>query len=238
MYQDILAQINDCEMILVGIGNELAYHHKIEWNTHKEYSDWRKIFSEDDKGRKKEIQEFYHILGKILDGKNYFIITINVDDLIYESELNSGRIVAPCGSKNRLQCRCEGEEGLIKAPENFYDTNAQRVCEKCSYTYEPNIYNTDYYNENGYLKQWNLYNKWLQGTLNKKLVILEFGCDFSLLSIIRLPFEKIAMINQKAVYYRINGHFPQVTAELKEKMKSVCCTPQEFLKKTWGIQEL
>lgn len=232
MDRDILAQINDSEMILVGIGNELAYHHTIDWNAHKEYSDWKEIFSVDDRERKAEIQNFYRTLSEILGGKNYFIITINVDDLIYESGLKPGRIVAPCGSKNRLQCRCEGEEGLIKAEEKFYDAGGENICEKCGHAYEPNIYNTDYYNESGYLKQWDLYHKWLQGTLNKKLTILEFGCDFSLLSIIRLPFEKIAMINQKAVYYRINGRFPQVTAELKEKMRSVCCTPQEFLNKT------
>ncbi|MCM1468047.1 MAG: hypothetical protein NC086_07860 [Alistipes sp.] len=232
MDRDILDQINDSEMILVGIGNELAYHLTIDWNTHKEYSDWKEIFSVDDRERKTEIQNFYRTLSEILEGKNYFIITINVDDLIYESGLRSERIVAPCGSKNRLQCRCEGEEGLVTAEEKFYDIGGGKICEKCGHAYEPNIYNTDYYNESGYLKQWNLYHKWLQGTLNKKLTILEFGCDFSLLSIIRLPFEKIAMINQKAVYYRINGRFPQVTAELKEKMKAVCCTPQEFFNET------
>lgn len=231
MYQDILNKIKDSEMILVGIGSELACHKIIDWNSHKEYSDWKKIFSIDREKDREDIITFYKKLQELLDKKNYFIITLNVDDVIYESQLNTQRIVAPCGSKNRLQCRCGGEEGIIQAPEHFYISGEKRCCEKCGAGYEPNIYNTDYYNETGYLKQWNLYNKWLQGTLNKKLLILEFGCDFSLLSLIRLPFEKIAMINQKAFYYRINGRFPQVTAELKDKMESVACTPQEFGKR-------
>lgn len=235
MYQDILTQISDSEMILVGIGNELAYHKAIDWSTHKEYSDWKEIFSVEQEKCRKDIQTFYEKLSGMLNKKNYFVITINVDDLIYESQLNPVRIVAPCGSKNRLQCHCEGEKGIIDAPKDFYLSGEKCLCQKCQSIFEPNIYNMDYYNETGYLKQWNLYNKWLQGTLNKKLLILEFGCDFSLLSVIRLPFEKIAMINQKALYYRINGRFPQVTAELKDKMQSIDCTPQEFVKK---IQEL
>lgn len=231
MYQDVLNEIDDSDMVLVGIGNELAYHKTIDWNAHKKYSDWKLIFSTEDGKRKGEIQTFYQTLNQFIENKNYFIITINVDDLIYESGLNPSRITAPCGSKNRMQCRCADGEGIIEAPDNFYDSGGTLVCKKCGYAYTPNIYNTDYYNETGYLKQWNLYHKWLQGTLNKKLLILEFGCDFSLLSVLRLPFEKIAMINQKASYYRINNRFPQVTAELKNKMKSIACTPQEFAQK-------
>lgn len=231
MYQDVLTRINESEMVLVGIGCELSCYQGIDWNTYKELSDWKELFLTDEERSKNEIHAFYQFLSSILLGKNYFIITTNVDDLIYESDLKPERIVAPCGSKNRLQCRCKGEEGLIKAPEQFYNMADICICKKCGYAYEPNIYNKKYYNESGYLKQWNLYNKWLQGTLNKKLTILEFGCDFSFLSIIRLPFEKIALINQKSFYYRINGHFPQITAELKEKMKSISCTPQDFFKK-------
>ncbi len=247
MYQDILSRIDNSEMILVGIGNELASYKPIDWNTYKigkkqhndlsneAHCEWKELFSEDKEKCRDDIHIFYQVLNKILDKKNFFIITTNVDDFIYESELNPVRIVAPCGSKNRLQCRCEGEAGIIQAPEDFYLSEGDYRCEKCQSSYEPNIYNKIYYNETGYLKQWNLYNKWLQGTLNKKLLILEFGCDFSLLSLIRLPFEKIALINQKAVYYRINGKYPQVTAELKDKMISVACTPQEFAKQ---IREL
>lgn len=231
MYQDVLTRINESEMVLVGIGCELSCYHGIDWNAYKESSDWKELFLTDEESGKDEIRGFYQFLSNILMGKNYFIITTNVDDLIFESDLKPERIVAPCGSKNRLQCRCKGEEGLIKTPEQFYDMADVCICEKCGYAYEPNIYNKKYYNESGYLKQWNLYNKWLQGTLNKKLTILELGCDFSFLSIIRLPFEKIALINQKSFYYRINGHFPQITAELKEKMKSIPCTPQDFFKK-------
>lgn len=241
MYQDVLTRINESEMILVGIGDELSCYHGIDWNVYKELADWKKIFLTVEENDRDEIQTFYQILSNILKGKNYFIITTNIDDLIYESDLKQERIVAPCGSKNRLQCRCAGEEGLIEAPKQYYNAASACICENCGCVYEPNIYNKNYYNETGYLKQWNLYNKWLQGTLNKKLTILELGCDFSFMSVIRLPFEKIALINQKSYYYRINRNFPQITAELKGKMESVSCLPQKFFNNFMGsgeIQEL
>lgn len=216
---NVLDKINDSEMILIGIGNEVSFLDKVNYSKKYTKNEWKNIVTSLSEFRKKEIIDFYNKLAKILDKKNYFIVTTNVDGLIYESELNPVRIVAPCGNVNRLQCACEGEIGLIDSINDFFDSNEYK-CERCNKEFEPNVYNPEYYNEEGYLKQWNLYNKWLQGTLNKKLLVLEMGCDFSMLSIIRMPFEKIVLINQKAYYFRINNKFPQITAELKERMNS------------------
>ena len=57
-----------------------------------------------------------------------------------------------------------------------------------------------------------------------------------MLSIIRLPFEKIVMINQKSFYYRVNDRFPQVTAELKDRMKSIKAEPAEFVRELENIK--
>lgn len=225
---DVLDKINDSEMILIGIGNEVSFLDKVNYSQKYTKKEWCNIVSSLTEFRKKEIIDFYNKLAKILEKKNYFIVTTNVDGLIYESELNPLRIVAPCGNVNRLQCACGGEIGLIDSKKDFFETNEYK-CERCNMEFEPNIYNPEYYNEEGYLKQWNLYNKWLQGTLNKNLLVLEMGCDFSMLSIIRMPFEKIVLINQKAYYFRINNKFPQITAELKERMNSFECSCFDFV---------
>ena len=54
--------------------------------------------------------------------------------------------------------------------------------------------------EEGYQKQWEKYTKWLQGTLNKKLCILELGVELNLPSIIRWPFEKWHFIIKRQVF--------------------------------------
>lgn len=78
-------------------------------------------------------------------------------------------------------------------------------------------------------KQWDLYNKWLSCTLNKKLLILELGEGFNVPNLFRWPFEKITMINKKARMYRVNNEFPQIPEEISEKAFSIKCDSNDFL---------
>ena len=50
-------------------------------------------------------------------------------------------------------------------------------------------------------EQWDAYMKWLSFTLNRNTLLLELGEDFSHPSLIRFPFEKTAMLNQKAFLF-------------------------------------
>ena len=66
-------------------------------------------------------------------------------------------------------------------------------------------------------KQWNFYNIWLQATLNHKLTILEFGEGFQAPNVIRWPFEKVTMVNNKARFYRVNKSFAQIPEDIHHK---------------------
>lgn len=77
-------------------------------------------------------------------------------------------------------------------------------------------------------KEWDSYTRWLSCTLNRELVILELGEGFQNPQVIRWPFEKTAMINQKAYMYRIHKKFYQIPDELKEKAVSAACHSVEF----------
>ncbi len=236
MYNKIIDEINNADMVLVGLGNEIACDYKINTAEHISRKTWIDYKNVAEKTCKERAIRFYNELETILHNKNYFVITTNFDGFVSKSNLNPIRVVAPCGDINRMQCMCQGLDGIMHEDVNFYVEDAICVCPKCNSEYVPNVYNKTYYNEEGYLKQWNLYNKWLQGTLNKKLVVLEMGCDFSMLSIIRLPFERIVLINQKAQYYRISDRFPQVTAELKDRMESVKKNPFDFVRECCSIE--
>lgn len=232
MYQKLKENIKDCEMLLIGIGEEASlFNVNLKENISR--VEWNDCIKNEDKVLKDKIKSFYKELEEVISEKNYFILTTNVDGLIYESGLNPIRVVAPCGNINKLQCKCADK--IIDTPKNFYENASELICDSCGMEYIPNIFNKEYYNEEGYLKQWNLYNKWLQGTLNKKLLVLEIGCDFSWISIVRMPFEKIVMINQKSLYYRVNSRFPQITAELSERMFSIQENPFQFSKKLFDV---
>ena len=81
----------------------------------------------------------------------------------------------------------------------------------------PNNVYAEQYDEEGYLADWRMYTKWLQGTLNKKLCVLELGVDLTFPNIIRWPFEKVAFYNQKALFIRVNEKLYHMSEELKDK---------------------
>ncbi len=70
-------------------------------------------------------------------------------------------------------------------------------------------------------KQWDSYLNWLAATLNHRLCILELGVGFEAPQVIRWPFEKTVVFNQKAVLIRVNGKFPQLSKETAERGISV-----------------
>lgn len=78
-------------------------------------------------------------------------------------------------------------------------------------------------------KKWNEYTKWLQLTLNKELLVLELGVGFDMPTLVRWPFEKIAMLNNKAFLYRVNENFPQLPDDIGDKGVSVKMSVGEFL---------
>ena len=93
--------------------------------------------------------------------------------------------------------------------------------ERCEDCQRPMVLNNIYigknYNEKGYLAQWSQYTKWLQGTLNHRVLILELGVGMRFPTVVRFPFEKAAFFNQKAEFYRINEKLYHLTEELKGK---------------------
>ncbi len=85
--------VDQAEFVLVGIGEE-----------------FQEARGEDEKAReekKRLIVSAYNRLAKLLQGKTYFIVTENRDDLIFASDLLDFFIVSPMGDENR---KSSGEE--------------------------------------------------------------------------------------------------------------------------------
>lgn len=55
---------------------------------------------------------------------------------------------------------------------------------------------------------------WIQGTLNRELLVLELGENYSNPALMRWPFEKTVYINQKAVLVRVNAKYAQIPEEI------------------------
>ena len=231
MIQNIRDKIKDAELVLVGIGEELEI---------------KKDETEGNEGQNavKKRKECYQQLKELIKDKNYFIVTLCMDGIIQEAELDKKRIVEPCGSFYKLQCsnKCtpdiyEPENWQIEKIRKFIEGKCTEsdinmpLCPKCNKA--PLTFNTilaENYAEEGYLDMWQIYNKWLQGTINKKLCILELGVGMRFPTVIRWPFEKVAYFNQKATLYRVHSKLYQITEEIKDRSFGIESEPMEFLK--------
>lgn len=225
---DIISKIDEAELVLVGIGEEwqVSIEEMLENETFREKYD--ELHQLDDAKKQYELQflisdyykneipnrlkEAYETLADLLKNKNYYVVTLMMDDYISHSDVNCDNMVAPCGNFKALQC---GENCANMLYEEV--DIVSHVCEKCgSLMYYNNIY-APKYNEDGYLPQWERYMKWLQGTVNKKTVLLELGVGIIFPSVIRWPFEKTVTYNQKANLIRINKKLSMLPENMSER---------------------
>lgn len=249
--EDVVKKIKESDMVLVGLGEELDLlkeirkcdeYKKIENRTE---NSWilpfvERLILED---KKEEKTEIYKMLAKPLEGKNYFVISICQDGLIRQAGLNEERIVEPCGGYRKLQCSemCSTDlydvsNELVGQIREFMKGEVsemevlQPVCPVCGKPLVFNNINAGNYIEEGYLDQWMTYKKWLQGTVNKNLCVLEIGVGMKFPTVIRWPFERVTFFNQKAELFRVHSWLYQVTEEIKEKGHGICQSPEEFLR--------
>lgn len=244
MNQRIKDIIREADLVLVGIGEEfegmkylkeIPEYCELRQQAEEKGLEWmipalNRYFIE----QKPVLKQVLTNLVNILDGKNYFILTVATNDLVWDLGFKEGRIVAPCGGSKMKQCadgqECECPPTLLSEEEKHLLGQAiesgdlSRFEMKACVCRTPMVFNniyTEKYDERGYLPQWQIYTKWLQGTLNKKLCILELGVGMQCPGVIRFPFEKIGYFNQKADFIRVNGSLYHLTEELKEKGISI-----------------
>lgn len=76
---------------------------------------------------------------------------------------------------------------------------------------------------------WDRYMKWISYTLNRRLLVLELGEGFLNPAVMRWPFERIVMINQKAELLRVGENFSQIPEEIKDKGISCSLSALSFI---------
>lgn len=254
--QEIREKIQDAELILVGIGEGFQYG----WGALLQDERYQEIEREiGDDGQYVWIVPFlqkmvlrqeredrwtraYQALKELLRGKNYFVVSLCIDDYLYGAGLDEKRLVTPCGGFRRMQCErnCAGE--LSKIHEETYEAVLryyageqplaelkEPVCEKCGGKLRFNQLGVESYAQEGYLDQWNAYTKWLRGTVNKRLCVLELGAGMHYPGIIRFPFEKMVYYSKKAFLYRVHPRLYQAGEEIADRCRGIAEDPVDFL---------
>lgn len=147
------------------------------------------------KSKREDICEAYNLLAKCLEGRDYFIVTTNTDAEIFRSRLDASRITAPCGNETWRQCSRSCTKDIWEPGEIPDD-----ICPHCGAPLCGNTIDADSYIEEGYLPQWMAYTRWLTGTVNRPLLVLELGEGFKTPTVIRWPFEKTVRFNKKSCF--------------------------------------
>lgn len=277
-YKEILDLIKDSNYVLIGCGTELSRKHKyisqIDSEEDKIYKPLHhlNLYSRKDldqilngnnivnwiddvlhvnyNKQLKQDDNFYQIIYKLVKDKEYFVVNMNTDLTIYQSELDISKIVSPCGNEGLFQCEklCTTDIWANDHYVKFIIDNLDIIIEEAKVSnesvlekYYPKCPNCNShatlnirkdassYNEKGYLDQWQTYLLWLQKTLNRKILIVELGEDFNNPMVIRWPFEKNTFINNQAKMIRINNKFPQIPEEIKDKSISISMNSLDFL---------
>lgn len=192
MEKQVLEYLESARKVLVGIGSE--------WSI----------------GKRPDIKTAYESLNRILEGKDYFIVTTNTDAAIYDSSLDGARIVAPCGNETWRQCSKACTKDIWEPGEIPDD-----ICPHCGAPLVGNTRACGVYIEEGYLPQWQKYTAWLARTMNQELLVLELGEGFQVPTVIRWPFEKTVYFNRKSHMYRVHGTLSQVAEEIRERAAAV-----------------
>lgn len=256
--REVREKIEDAQLVLIGIGEDFQY----DWNAllqDARYQEIEQEIGEDEQHiwivpflQKMILQQLqedkwkraYDTLADLVSEKNYFIVSLCMDDRIYESHFDQQKIVTPCGGFRKMQCDCncsgklkdmslESYEAVLKYYKKELPLSAlqEPTCEVCGDKLRFNQLGVSKYAEEGYLKQWGDYTKWLQGTVNKKLCVLELGVGLEYPKIIRFPFEKIVFYNQKAFMYRVHPVVYQMGEEIGDRGVGIRENPVDFLTK-------
>ena len=172
-----------------------------------------------------EIRQGLNNLASVLEKKSYFVVSSSTSPIPTQIPwkkmlLKKERYVSPCGDFRKKQCPDGCEEEITEVTETdrenlqhcyeelragkFLSPNLGK-CPKCGKNMILNNVYAAKYDERGYLENWTTYQTWLQNTLNHKMVLLEIGEGNRFPSIIKNPFQRIALFQQKAGLYCVDG---------------------------------
>ncbi len=177
----------------------------------------------------------YENLCKLADGKNYFVLTTNVDHCFQKAGFDKVRLFYTQGDYGLFQCSVPCHAATYDNEETvraMYErqrgmkipTELIPHCPVCGKPMSMNLRSDDtFVQDEGWYAAQARYERFLtaSGALEDgKILLLELGVGANTPGIIKYPFQRIAAHNQNAVYACINygeAFAPEVIA-----MQAIC----------------
>ena len=156
-------------------------------------------------------------LLELVDGKNYFVITTNVDHLFQLNGFDKARLFYTQGDYGLMQCsvpchqKTYDNESVVRAmiaQQKNLRVPSELIphCPKCG---EPMMFNLRiderFVEDNGWRQASYRYNKFLSRHKNDDCVLLELGVGGNTPGIIKFPFWMMTHENPNATYICLNA---------------------------------
>lgn len=160
--------------------------------------------------------EVHKNLLKLVEGKDYFVLTTNVDHLFQNNGFDKLRLFYTQGDYGLLQCAtpCHNKtydneniirEMIDKQKNMKIPTELIPKCPKCGGKMTTNLRCDDkFVEDSGWQQASYRYKKFLSSHIDDEIVLLELGVGGNTPGIIKYPFWQMTLDNPKAKYICIN----------------------------------
>ncbi|MDE7296830.1 MAG: Sir2 silent information regulator family NAD-dependent deacetylase [Clostridia bacterium] len=174
----------------------------------------------------------YNELFRLVCGKEYFVITTNVDHCFQKAGFDKHRLFYTQGDYGLLQCSVpchdktyDNEEIVRDMVEKQKDmkipTELIPRCPVCGKPMTTNLRVDDtFVQDEGWHKACERYQQFVKKYKNKRVLYLELGVGGNTPAIIKYPFWRLTEQNPQAVYACINYGEAVCPSEIKEQ--SIC----------------
>lgn len=174
----------------------------------------------------------YSELLKLVQDKNYFVLTTNVDHCFLNAGFDKGRVFYTQGDYGLFQCsepchdktydnediirRMVSEQNDMKIPSELIP-----LCPKCGKAMTMNLRaDSTFVQDDGWYLASKRYETFIEKYKDGNIVLLELGVGNNTPSIIKYPFWRFAMRNEKAFYVSIN--YGEAFCPVEIGKRSIC----------------
>ncbi len=163
-----------------------------------------------------ELNDTYLNLLKLVEDKNYFVITTNVDHIFQNTGFDKERLFYTQGDYGLFQCSVPCHKMTYNNKELIYSmvekqkdfkipTELIPYCPKCGEPMTTNLRKDGTFVEDeGWQKAAKRYETFIRENSCKKTLFLELGVGFNTPSIIKYPFWQMTYNNKNAIFASIN----------------------------------
>lgn len=191
--------------------------------------------------------DLYKKLFALVQDRDYFVITTNVDGKFEEGGFEKSRIFAVQGDYGKIQCAKACHDKLYDDEELVRDMVAAQTdckipagmvpkCPVCGGRMEVNVRkDINFVQDGDWYAASGRYEKFVKNAVKDKTVLIEPGVGYNTPAIIRFPFERLTYNFEGVSLIRINRDYPEPIEENAAKTVSfdedMCKVTDLILKK-------